>query len=113
MRTIADGYWAADRFGKLDDKTAATVMPAFSAAAVPQGLKLQCAKIPFAILAEGKRAILFKELSGNFRTLPLRIQCQQAEQIMRGGAGLPAIRIHLEAAIAKGFGMARGNERRQ
>ena len=63
-------------------------------------------------VAKLKRALAFVALlngGGN----AWRMEGEKAEQVMRTGADLPAAGVHLRTSIAKGFGVARRNERRK
>jgi len=111
VRAIADSNRTAHRLGKLNGETRAVIMPATAAAAVPEGLELQRMKSPLAIFAENKRTVSFVKLLGNFCSVQVRLQRKQAEQIMRGRAGLPAVRVNFRATIAESFGVACGYER--
>ena len=109
MRTVAESEWAVDGFGKCDDESVARTIAAIATAAVPDGLELQRAEVSVAKL---KRAIAFIALL-NCSGSALRVQSEKAEQVMRARADLPAAGVHFRAAIAEGFGVARGDEGRE
>lgn len=100
---ITDGDWAAYRFEEVDDESRAAVVATLAIAIATDGLELEGPEVS---VSEFKWTIAFRDLPANFRTVPLGVQSDQAQQIVRCGTFLPAVVVDLWPAIAEGLGVA-------
>ena len=109
MRAIAEGKRAADRLGKGDGESVPKTVASIATAIVADGLELERTEVAAAKLKRVLALIRLLDTGGS----ALRVQGEEPEQVVRASADLPAVSIHFRAAIAEGFGVACGNERRQ
>ena len=109
MRAIAEGKRAADRLGKGDGESVPKTVASIATAVAADGLELERTEDAAAKLKRALPLIQLLDTCGS----ALRVQGEESEQVVRARAGLPTVSIHFRAAIAEGFGVACGNERRQ
>src|SRR5258708_7696250 len=109
VRTVPKSQWAADGVGQCESECVARTVAGVATAVVADSLELQRAEVSVAKL---KRALTLVELLDGGGSA-LRMQGEKADQVMGGRTNLPAVGIHFRAAIAEGFGVARGDEGRE